>query len=57
MVDIYYFDKPIIAYCPECEVTAIYHNGLVCPNCQNRDELSIFEWDENSKYPVKENNP
>ncbi|GAH38975.1 unnamed protein product [marine sediment metagenome] len=51
---IYYFDSiPTIGFCPKCEVTAIYMDGLVCPKCRNR-ELSIFIWDGESKHPVEQ---
>jgi len=49
---IYYFDKPTIGYCPNCDELAIYieNKGLICPKCKTRD-LSIFEWDESSRNP------
>ena len=47
---VYYFDGPTIGFCPDCERTAIYRDGLVCPKCRTR-ELSIFVWDKESKHP------
>jgi Zn finger protein HypA/HybF involved in hydrogenase expression len=49
---VYFFDKPTIGYCPECDEIAIYieSKGLICPKCKSKD-LSLFVWDENSKYP------
>ena len=48
---VYYFvDAPTIGYCPKCEETAIYMDGLVCPKCRTR-ELSIFVWDGKSARP------
>lgn len=50
---IYYFDRPTIAICLECDEFAIYgDNGLECPKCGRKaDELSIFVWDGESAYP------
>jgi len=49
---IYYFDKPTIGYCKECDCFAVYKEGagLVCPEC-GTDNLSIFVWDGESEYP------
>lgn len=49
---IYYWEKPVIGVCPKCNKFAIYieGKGLICPECESRD-ISIFEWDGESKYP------
>ena len=47
---VWFFDKPTIGYCPRCEVVAIYRDGLVCPKCGTH-EVSLFEWDGDSKHP------
>jgi len=48
---VWFFEKPTIGYCPKCDEIAEYHTGrLKCPECGTQ-ELSLFEWDENSKYP------
>ena len=50
--EVYFFDKPTIGYCPECRELAYWHpvKGLHCPQCKTIN-LSIFEWDEVSRYP------
>jgi len=47
---VYFFEKPTIGYCPECDIIATYRDGLICPKCRTK-ELSLFTWDEDSKYP------
>lgn len=47
---VWFFDRPTIGYCPKCEKVAIYKDGLKCPKCKTT-ELSIFEWDGESKHP------
>jgi len=49
---VYFFDKPVIGYCPECDEIAVYHpeKGLICPRCGTTN-LSIFVWDGESRYP------
>ena len=50
---VWYFDKPVIAICIECDEFAIYKEGkgLVCPKCGSSKHLAIFEWDGDSEYP------
>ncbi len=52
MQTVYFFDKPIIGYCPECDEIAVWDsaNGLHCPNCKS-DELSEFEYEGKRPYP------
>ena len=52
---IYYFDKPVIGYCPVCDVLAVYSSerGLHCPKCKSSD-ISVFEWNESSRHPEDE---
>ena len=48
---VYYFEKPTIGYCPECDCLAVYRrNKLICPN-DKVHELSFFVWDESSEPP------
>lgn len=51
-MNIFYFDEPIVAYCPECDEEAGYSNdeGLRCRKC-GTDKLSIFKHDSSTKYP------
>lgn len=51
-MNIFYFDEPIIAYCPSCDDEARYSmdEGLICKQC-GTENLSIFKHDPNSKYP------
>ena len=52
MVDVYFFEKPTIAYCKTCDEAITYkgRDGLRCTKCQT-NKLSIFEWDGDSEYP------
>jgi tRNA(Ile2) C34 agmatinyltransferase TiaS len=51
-VNVYYFDRPTIGFCKQCECSAVYRGGggLKCPDC-GTTKLSIFVWDEKSEYP------
>jgi len=52
VMTVYFFDKPVIGYCPECDEIAVYHpeKGLIRPRCGTTN-LSIFVWDGESRYP------
>ena len=49
---VYYFSKPTIGYCPECDCLATYRQdyGLICPN-DRKHPISHFEWNESSEPP------
>jgi len=49
---VWFFEKPIIGYCKDCDVIAEWDSeeGLRCPKCKSTD-ISTFEWDEQSRYP------
>lgn len=49
---VYFFEKPTIAFCPECNRWALWTSGrgLYCP--VNKDhKLSVFLHNENSRWP------
>ena len=52
---VYYFEEPIIGYCPDCDVIAMWTSdkGLVCPKCHTQ-KLSVFKWDETSRHPEED---
>ena len=52
---VYYFDKPTIGYCPDCDCLAVYRSGvgMLCPN-NKEHTLSYFEWNENSRHPEED---
>ena len=56
---VYYFPEgPTIAYCRKCDrvITDWYAtHGLVCSIClSGADDLSLFVWDRESKYPEED---
>jgi hypothetical protein len=50
--DIWFFEKPTIGFCKECNCTAEYAVtvGMRCPVCRTT-KISIFVWDGESEYP------
>jgi len=52
MQKVWFFEKPTIGYCPDCDELAVWDSerGLHCPKCKST-EVSIFEWTGNGKYP------
>lgn len=54
-MSIFWFDKPTIAYCPDCDCDAVCQSmrGLRCPEC-GTDNLCIFEWDGESRDPTED---
>jgi Zn finger protein HypA/HybF involved in hydrogenase expression len=51
-IDVYYFEKPTIGYCNECERAAIWNDtkGLFCPACGTIN-ISIFEYNGEGPPP------
>jgi len=51
-VDVWYFEKPTIGFCQECNCAAEWSTivGLRCPVCKTTN-ISIFVWDGESPYP------
>jgi hypothetical protein len=49
---VWYFDKPTIGYCKECDCTAIYddEHGLSCPTDTEHD-ISVFEYNGDGPFP------
>lgn len=48
---IWYFEKPLVAYCPKCATFEMsMTQGLQCSQCKSRN-LSYFWWDEDSVHP------
>jgi Zn finger protein HypA/HybF involved in hydrogenase expression len=52
---IWFFDKPTIGYCRECDQIAVWNDvkGLHCPLCGTGD-ISIFEYNGEGPYPEEE---
>jgi len=52
MQKVWFFEKPTIGYCPECDEIATWDDerGLHCPSCGTKD-LSIFVWNGESRPP------
>lgn len=51
MQNVYFFEKPTIGYCKECDCVAEYRDEMRCPECKDTENLSFFVWDETSEYP------
>ena len=49
---VWYFEKPTIGFCPDCQVIAFWtqDKGLYCPNCQTQ-KISEFSWEEGTRHP------
>jgi hypothetical protein len=53
MQTVYFFEKPTIFYCPECDKVDVSYTSrseVQCCHCNSKD-LSEFVWDDNSRHP------
>jgi Zn finger protein HypA/HybF involved in hydrogenase expression len=54
MVKPMHFRLPYFMYCSDCDMFAmeVEDGKILCPKCHNGADLSVFVWDQNSRYPI-----